>query len=92
MIRESFFARRATGKKFDLSSPCAFAISWDKRVNKAKGFRELELEREKHMVAALRNLAKMYRNILAVVECERSEGVLRVLEAPPAETNGHGVK
>jgi hypothetical protein len=92
MIRESFFARQATGKKFDLSSPCAFARSWDARVNKAKGFRQLENEREKHMAAALRDLAKIYRNILAVVECERSEGVLRVLEAPPPETDGHGVK
>jgi hypothetical protein len=92
MIRESFFARRATGKKFDLSSPSAFACSWDARVNKARGFRELENEREKHMAAALRNLAKRYRNILAVVECERSEGVRRALEAPSAETNGHGVK
>lgn len=92
MIRESLFARRATGKKFDLSSPCAFARSWDARVNKAKGFRGLENERERHMAAALRDLAKIYRNILAVVECERSEGVLRVLEAPPAETDGHGVK
>lgn len=82
MIRESFFARRATGKKFDLSSPCAFARSWDARVNKAKGFKELELARERHMAAALRNLAKKYPRILAVVECERSEGVLSSLERP----------
>jgi hypothetical protein len=92
MIRESFFARRATGKKFDLSTPSAFACSWDARVNKAKGFRELENEREKHMAAALRDLAKIYHNILAVVEVERSEGVLRALESPPPATNGHGVK
>lgn len=87
MIRESFFARQATGKKYDLSNACAFARSWDAKVNKAKGFRKLEIDREKHMAEALRNLAKRYRNILAVVECERSEGVLRALESPPAETN-----
>jgi hypothetical protein len=75
MIKESFFARRATGKQYDLSSPAAFAISWDKRVNKAKGFRELELARERHMAAALRNLSRNYHNILALVECERAEGV-----------------
>ena len=79
MIRESFFARRATGKQYDLSSPCAFAISWDKRVNKAKGFRELELAREMHIATALRNLARNYRNILAVVECERADGVSALL-------------
>jgi hypothetical protein len=79
MIRESFFAKRATGKQYDLSSPAAFAVSWDRRVNRS-GFRALEDEREKHMAGALRNLSRRYRNILAVVECERSDGVLKVLE------------
>jgi hypothetical protein len=90
MLRESFFARRATGKTYDLSTPCAFARSWDQRVNKAKGFRELELARERHMAESLRNLAKRYRNVLAVVECERSEGVLTSL-GPTAETDGTAV-
>jgi hypothetical protein len=80
MIRESFFARRATGKKFDLSGPAAFAVSWDRSVNRASGFRELEEAREKHMADALRNLCRRYRSILAVVECERSDGVLASLE------------
>ena len=84
MIKESFFARRATGKKYDLSTPHAFARSWDLRVNKPRGFRELELAREQHMAAALRNLTRNYRNVLAVVECERSDGVLKYLD-PAAE-------
>lgn len=80
MIRESFFARRATGKTFDLSSPDAFARSWDARVNKARGFRELERAREMHMANALRRLGVKYSRILAVIECERLEGVARALE------------
>lgn len=80
MIRESFFARRATGKRFDLSSPAAFCLSWDQRVNRASGFRELEEAREEHMAVALRNLCRRYRRILALVECERSDGVLARLE------------
>lgn len=75
MIRESFFARRATRKKYDLSSPQAFAIDWDRRVNRAKGFRELEEQREKHFEKVLRRLSLKYHNILAVIECERAEGV-----------------
>lgn len=80
MIRESFFARRATGKTYDLSSPEAFARSWDARVNRARGFRELERAREAHMANALRRLSGKYSKILAVIECERLEGVVRTLE------------
>ena len=79
MIRESFFARRATGKTFDLSGPDAFARSWDARVNKARGFRELERARELHMANALRRLCSKYTKIFAVIECERLDGVARVL-------------
>jgi len=80
MIRESFFARRATGKTYDLASPEAFARSWDARVNRARGFRELERAREAHMANALRRLSGKYSKILAVIECERLEGVARTLE------------
>lgn len=80
MIRESFFARRATGKTYDLSGPDAFARSWDARVNKARGFRELERARELHMANALRRLSGKYSKILAVIECERLDGVARTLE------------
>ncbi|MBI0584829.1 MAG: hypothetical protein ISF22_11480 [Methanomassiliicoccus sp.] len=80
MIRESLFARRATGRHYDLTDPIAFARSWDAKVNRASGFRELEEAREKHMAEALRNLGRRYHNILAVVECERSDGVVAILE------------
>ena len=75
MIRESLFARRATGKRYDLSSAAAFAVSWDQRVN-FSGFRELEDAREGHMAGALTNLSRRYRSILAVIEVERCDGVL----------------
>jgi hypothetical protein len=79
MIRESFFAKRATGKQYDLTSPAAFAVSWDRRVNRA-GFRALEEAREEHMAKVLRVLAKRYRSVLAVIECERCEGIAAKLE------------
>jgi hypothetical protein len=92
MIGESFFARRATGRKFDLSSPAAFARSWDRRVNRGKGFRELEEARERHMAHALRNLCSKYHNILAVVECERSDGMVAFLENHSSATQDTGLK
>lgn len=90
MIRESFFARRALKRKFDLSSPQAFARDWDEKVNKAKGFQELERQRERHMAEALSNLCRRYRRILAVIECERVPGVETVLAA--RDTQGAEVK
>jgi hypothetical protein len=76
LLRESLFARKAWKKKFDLSSPESFVIDWDRRVNRAGGFRELERAREKHMAEALADTTRTYKKILAVVECERVEGVI----------------
>lgn len=80
MIRESLLAKRATGKRYDLSSAAAFAVSWDRRVN-FSGFRELEDARERHMAAALSNMSRRYRSILAVIEVERCDGIIAQLES-----------
>lgn len=92
MIRESFFSSRAGKKKYDLTSPHDFARSWDRRVNRAKGFQELEKARERHMASVLRNICTKYRNVLAVVECERAEGVEEVLISLPPETQDTEIK
>lgn len=81
MLKES---RRAKSllrkkKKFDFSSPHAFAESWDAMVNKSEGFKTLEKEREAHMASVLKALTKTYSNILAVVETERSNAVVSLL-------------
>lgn len=91
MIKESFFSSRAGRKKYDLSSPQNFARDWDRRVNRSKGFRALELARERHMASVLRTLSSKYRNILAVVECERADGVGSSLVSPP-DAKDAGVK
>ena len=80
MLKES---RRAKGllrkkNKFDFSSPEAFAISWDAMVNK-KGFRALETEREAHMASVIKALSRTYSNILAIIEVERTDAVISLL-------------
>jgi len=75
LVRESLFARGVKRRRFDLSSPQAFARDWDRKVNRSKGFRELERRREEHMANALRNLTRRYRSILAIIETERADGV-----------------
>ena len=79
IARESFFTRSIARKKFDISSPQAFALDWDRRINRAKGFRELEIDRERCMASSLLNLARKHSRVLAIVEFERSEGVKEFL-------------
>jgi len=80
IARESFFTRSIARKKFDISSPEAFALDWDRRINKARGFRELEIDRERCMANSLLNLTRKHSRILAIVEFERSEGVREQLK------------
>jgi len=75
MVRESLFTRRAGKRRYDMSSAQSFVRDWDRRVNRTKGFRELQRMREEHMAAALRNMTRRHRTVLAVVEAERSDGV-----------------
>jgi hypothetical protein len=89
MVREAFFTRSIGRKKFDISSPEAFALDWDRRLNKASGFRLLEMEREEHMAQRLFDLSVRYSIILAVIEYERYEAVADLLEKKePARTSG----
>ncbi len=80
MVKEAFFTRMIGRKKFDISSPEAFVLDWDRRLNKAKGFRDLEIERERHMAGRLRELADKNSLVLAIVEYERSQAVSDMLE------------
>ena len=59
-----------------------FVLAWDRAVNSLKGFRNLEGRREEHMARRLLGLSQKYKNILAVLEMERMEGVVRRLGSP----------
>ena len=80
LVREGAFSKSVKRRKFDGASPESLAIDWDRRVNKAKGFRELEAERERHMARALVKLCSRYRTVLALVDCERADGVIGQLD------------
>jgi len=80
LMKESFFSKGADRKKFDFSSPAEFAIDWDRKVNRSKGFRTLVRMRERHMAEVLAAMTGKYKKILAVVECERAKGIEEALE------------
>ncbi|MDR0791372.1 MAG: hypothetical protein LBE47_02405 [Methanomassiliicoccaceae archaeon] len=79
LLGESRLARKAVKKKFDMSSAENFVISWDGFVNRSKGFRELTRLREKYMANRIRLLAKSSERMLAVVETERINGIISIL-------------
>lgn len=56
-----------------------FVLAWDRAVNSLKGFRNLEDRREEHMARRLLGISRSHENLLAIIELERMEGVLRRL-------------
>ncbi|MCK4445340.1 MAG: hypothetical protein KAW09_12400 [Thermoplasmata archaeon] len=80
MMSESWFKSRIHSKTSGAESPEEFVIRFDKAVNKTRGHRELEREREKVMAHKMRMLAREQKIILGVIELERSAGVLSALK------------
>ncbi len=70
---------RLLKKRFRVSTPQEFALAWDAEVNRTAGFARLQRERETHMAARLRELARARSRVFAVVEVERVKGVLAAL-------------
>jgi hypothetical protein len=85
LIRESMFVKRAHRKRFDFTSAGAFALDWDKKINKPGGFQKLNQKREEHMAEALGRLTGKYRTILAVIEYERAGNVEKLLTGNSAQ-------
>lgn len=79
MFRESRFAKKAPKKRFDLRSAPAFVKDWDSKVNSTRGFRSLEKAREKFMADLLQQECRS-DGILALIELERMDGVLALLD------------
>jgi pheromone shutdown protein TraB len=75
LYRQSRGAKRLMRKKFKASAPEEFVIEFDKSVNRLEGYRKLEEDRERFMADKLLKLSKKWKNILAVIELERFEGV-----------------
>ena len=87
LIRESMYVKQAHRKRFDFTSAGAFALDWDKKINRPGGFRKLNLKREEHMAEAMVKLTGKYHRILAVIEYERCEHVERIISANQLSRN-----
>jgi hypothetical protein len=81
LILQGRVEARLARRKFSASAPADFVLAWDAEVNRAAGFTRLQREREAHMARRLREIAPSARRVLAVVEVERSAGVVAALRA-----------
>ena len=76
LLKENRVLKKSMKMKFDTSSPEAFVKQWDDLVNTIKGQYAVSLRREEYIANQLTDLAKYRKNVLAVIEYERTDGVL----------------
>lgn len=79
-VNEHRIAKKGMKRKFDTSSPEAFAKSWDSYINNVKGYRRVAECREKYIAGQIANATGYRKSLLVVVEAERMDGILRHLE------------
>jgi hypothetical protein len=66
---------------FDGSTPEKLAKQWDAFVNsQLKSYRILSEKREEHIANEIKDIANYKKNLLAIIEVERLDGVLAKLE------------
>ena len=75
LVRHSLRVERLRKKRFKAKTAEEFVLEWDRKINKLKGFRNLEARREEHMAKELLRLAKDNKRILCIIEMQRAGGV-----------------
>jgi hypothetical protein len=72
--------RKIARHKFGSQTPAGFVLEWDEIVNSSKGFKNLEMERERCIANAVFELSKKYNKSVVVIELERIAGVKKILD------------
>ena len=79
-VKEHRLAKKGMKMHFDMSSPESFVISWDEYLNKVKGYLKVSQKREEYIALQIRDTAKYRNSLLAVVEVERMDNILKNIE------------
>ena len=79
IMRDSWFKAKLDKKSLEAKTPEEFVLKFDRTVNKTKGHKGLEREREKVMAHKIWKLTKKQSVILAIIELERAGGVVSEL-------------
>src|SRR6059036_3393335 len=81
VIFQGRLERKLAKKRFDAKTPQEFVLAWDAEVNGPPGFARLQAMREAYMAVRVRQIADAESSILALIEVERSKGVLAALRS-----------
>ncbi len=74
-------AKKGMKVQLDMGSPEGMAKSWDAFISQNKGLRKLDLFREKYIAKEIRSTAQYRKSLLAVIECERADGVAELVSS-----------
>ena len=79
-LRENKIVKKAMKKEFDMSSPEAFIREWDSLISEIKGYRKMNEITEEFIAGQIKDVAKYRKNALLLVDYERFDGVMSLLE------------
>ncbi len=80
-IKEHNVAKKGMRRVFDGSTPEKLAKQWDDFVNSSlKSYGVLSRKREEHIANEIRDIANYKNGLLAIIEVERIDGILSLLE------------
>jgi hypothetical protein len=81
LVRQGRRLRKLTKRRFKAASPEALAMIWDARITKIRGYAEVERAREARIAQRVLEAAADRRSVLAIVEFERTAGIIAAFDA-----------
>ena len=79
-LKENKIVAKAMKKEFTSTSPEDFIMEWDSLINEIKGYRKMNALKEEFIADQIADLTKYRKNALILVDYERSERVVSLLE------------
>ncbi len=79
-LKENKIVKKAMKREFDMTSPETFVTEWDSLINEIKGYRKMNIVKEEFIADQIRDVAKYRKNALILVDYERFDGIMSLLE------------
>ena len=79
-LRENKIVGKAMKREFKAETPEEFALEWDSLINEVKGYRKMNAVKEQFIASQILDIAKYRRCVLALVDYERFDGIMSILE------------
>lgn len=80
-LRENKIVKKALKRNFDAATPEEFVLQWDAMINEIKGYCKMSQIKERYIAGQLIDIAKYKKSLIALIEYERMDGVMKILEA-----------